>query len=59
VPHHSVQTVEAITSLKMVYKMGCKTIAAKTVADNLELPLVLLFTGYKRKKKCSTTSDVW
>jgi hypothetical protein len=59
VPHHYAQTVEAITLLKMVYKMGCKTIAAKTAADSLELPPVLLFTDCKRKKKCSITSDVW
>ena len=43
----------------MVYKMGCKSIAAKSVADSLELPQVLLITGCKRKKKCSITSDVW
>ena len=31
--------------------MGCKTIVAKTVADNLELPPELLFTGCKKKEK--------
>ncbi|MBK6934959.1 MAG: hypothetical protein IPH17_07875 [Bacteroidales bacterium] len=45
--------------IKNGLQMGCKTIVAKIAADSLELPQVLLFTGCKRKKKCSITSDVW